>query len=286
MNLIALLNISQNFDEAPLFMIKDNNNSEGEIITGILVIGSIVTKTLSGDYNPEQIQAAIRQILFFYKLLPDEWKRKAFWIFEKLWNKQQVVITTEPESPKSYYENTFKNQKMKDLYQILPLPDAACIHMGNTMSNYISVGLHSESDETKKKIEYQYGQRGLNIINMVTTGDIEIFFEEINEKRIEGTNIINQFNQWIENYQKISLLLAPEISYNEKLVEEKVKEIVVNRIKSYILINMSGNMDDITKLLLTVEELKQKNPLLYKEILPLINQSGVLYSIKIKICLS
>lgn len=70
------------------------DDKESKLILGISVIQSLVTRVIS---NPSQILSGLKQILYFYRLLPEEWKKKAFWIFEKLWSKEKVVITTEPE---------------------------------------------------------------------------------------------------------------------------------------------------------------------------------------------
>ena len=76
-------------------MIKETESKEitiaskDKIILGISVIQSLVTRVIS---DPTQILSGLKQILFFYRLLPPEWKKKAFWIFEKLWDKKRIEL--------------------------------------------------------------------------------------------------------------------------------------------------------------------------------------------------
>jgi len=77
---------------------KKTNDSSDKLITGISVIQSLVTKVIS---DPTQILSGLKQILFFYRLLPQKWKKKAFWIFEELWSKKRVVVSTDPEKART-----------------------------------------------------------------------------------------------------------------------------------------------------------------------------------------
>ena len=74
------------------------DDTKDQEILGIRVISSIVSKAGTVT-DPSTILSAIKQIIFFYRLLPEKWKREASKLLDKLWNKEKVIISTEPEQP-------------------------------------------------------------------------------------------------------------------------------------------------------------------------------------------
>ena len=50
---------------------------------------------------------------------------------------------------------------------MLPQVDQAIMLQGKSMITLINKGLHSDSDTIKGTVEQKYGQRGLNIVNML-----------------------------------------------------------------------------------------------------------------------
>jgi len=267
-------------------MTKDNleNDSVGDpeqqnkLILGLSVIQSLVTKVIS---NSSQILSGLKQILFFYRLLPPKWKKKAFWIFEKLWNKKRVVISTEPEKPGRVYDLRFDNADLAQLYTNLPEIDQAIFLQGREMQLLIQKGLHGDSDEIKQQVEKRYGQRGLNIVNMLTTNDIEYFLEEI--KKPLSKEIESSFNDWVNKYDSFTLLVSPTNLNNPSKIRDKIIEISKKNIKKYVLINLSGKMQDCTALINLVGEMKEKKELNFSKFTPDIKESGFCKSLRIKI---
>ncbi len=265
-------------------MIKDNQESEkidnkqNKLILGISVIQSLVTKFIS---DPTQILSGIKQILFFYRLLPPEWKKKAFWIFEKLWNKKKVVISTEPERSERVYNLTFDNDDLTQLYNSLPEIDQAIFLQGREMQLLIQKGLHGDSDEIKQQVEKRYGQRGLNIVNMLTTNDIEYFIEEL--KKPITKEVESVFNEWVNKYDSFTLLVSPTNLDKPQEIKNKIIAIAKNNFRKYVLINLSGKIGDCTSLINLISEMKEKKELNYSQFNPDIKESGFCKSLRIKI---
>lgn len=210
---------------------RQNNkgdNQEDKLILGISIIQSLVTKVIS---DPTQILSGLKQILFFYRLLPNEWKKKAFWIFERLWSKKKVVISTEPEKSGRVYNLPFDNDELKNLYDNLPEIDKAIFLQGREMQLLIQKGLHGDSDEIKIHVEKRYGQRGLNIVNMLTTNDIEYFLVELEKPVTKKVETI--FNEWVNKYDSFTVLISPTKLNNPSEIKSKIlKYFISQRIAS------------------------------------------------------
>jgi len=254
------------------------DNKENTLIVGISVIQSLVTKVIS---DPSQILSGIKQILYFYRLLPDKWKKKAFWIFEKLWGKKKVVISTEPEKSERVYELTFDNEDLTQLYKNLPEIDQAIFLQGREMQLLIQKGLHGDSDEIKLQVEKRYGQRGLNIVNMLTTNDVEYFLEET--KKPITKEVESKFNEWVNKYDSFTLLVSPLGLSNPSEIKKKIIALAKNSFRKYILINLSGKMEECTSLMNMISELKEKKELNFSNFDPDIKESGFCKSLRIKI---
>lgn len=258
---------------------NSDNKISNETIVGINVIGSLVSKAVS---NTSQILSGLKQILFFYRLLPDEWKKKAFWIFEKLWSKKLVIISTDPEQPEKIYGVTFDNDKLNNMFNLLPIADQAIILQGKSMVDLISRGLHGDSDEIKNNVEDRYGQRGLNIVNMLTTKDIQYLLDELAEQ-FNAKDCERKFNEWALQYDSIAVLVSPVDFKDLDKIKARIKNSSKNNIKNYTLVNLSGKMEDCTKLLQLVSDMKTCQELKYNEMAPDISESGFCKSLRIKI---
>ena len=260
---------------------RKQKESQEQIVAGIIVIESIVSKVVSSS---SEILSGLKQILFFYRLIPKKWKEKAFWIFEKLWTKKKVVISTNPEKAEQIYEVVFEDDKLKALYDMLPQVDQAIMLQGKSMITLINKGLHSDSDTIKGTVEQKYGQRGLNIVNMLTTKDIQYVLEEIETEKItQQKDFEKKFNDWAHNYDSLSVLVSPiEISDN-KNVKKKIMVLAKNTPKNYILVNVSGKMEDCTQLINIISELKENKELNYEKFIYDIFDSGWCKSLRGKI---
>ncbi|MEA3229332.1 MAG: hypothetical protein U9P44_00295 [archaeon] len=258
---------------------EELNKDKDEQIIGISVISSIVSKVIS---DPSQILSGLKQILFFYRLLPKEWKKRAFWIFETLWNKKKVIMSTDPEQPGKIYEVTFEDTKLEKLYKILPQVDQAIILQGKSMLELINKGLHGDSDEIKRDVEKRYGQRGLNIVNMLTTNDIQYLLEELKEP-LNDKDCEEKFNEWAYKYDTITFLVSPINLSNPNEIKKRVKELSKNTPKDYVLINLSGKTQDCTELWELISKLKDNKELNYYDIDSDISDSGFCKSLRIRI---
>jgi len=260
--------------EAP----AETDDKQDKLILGISVIQSLVTKVIS---DPTQILSGLKQILFFYRLLPPEWKKKAFWIFEKLWSKKKVVISTEPEKSERVYNLTFDNDDLTQLYNNLPEIDKAIFLQGREMQLLIRKGLHGDSDEIKQQVEKRYGQRGLNIVNMITTNDVEYFLDEL--KKPITKEVESKFNEWVNKYDSLALLVSPSKLSKPPEIKKKIITLAKNNFRKYMLINLSGKMEECTFLINLISEMKEKKELNYSKFYPDIKDSGFCKSLRIKI---
>lgn len=246
---------------------------------GIVAIGSLVVTAIS---DPSRIPSALQQIFFYYRLLPPEWKTKAFWIFERLWRKKLVIISTNPEEPEKIYEVAFKDKKLQKLFDLLPPVDQAIMLQGKSMVDLIAKGLHGPSDEAKKEVNSRYGQRGLNIVNMLTTKDIAYLLAEL-EEPAKPKIWINKFNEWADIYDSISALVSPADIENQEKIKARILDLAKKGKKDYIIVNLCGNMEGCTTLLKLISDMKDKNELNYSNTKQDISNSGFWKSLRVRI---
>ncbi|HLD81172.1 MAG TPA: hypothetical protein VJA40_04195 [archaeon] len=258
------------------------NGKKEDGILGIRLISSIVAQFSSGIHPPEQILSAFKQILYFYNLLPTEWKKKAFWIFEKLWLKKQVIVSTTPEDPQKVYETNFNDDRVNQLLKILPDTDKSILLLGKTMVDLIQKGLHTESDNIKAEVSKRYGLRGLNIVNMVTTGDIEYFLEE-SEALKENVRKLKKFDEWAYDYESIALLISPKEMNNKEMIVKKIVGLAERSKKGFVLLNISGKLEEIIIVQKYIEDLKNEEKLNYKNVETNTSDSGFYKALRIKI---
>src|SRR3989344_3415680 len=242
---------------------KNSKEDKNKVILGISVISSIVSRVKTSE--PTEILAALKQILYFYELIPEEWKKKAYYIFSKLWDRKKVIISTDPDKVENIYEVNFEDDRIQKLYQHLPQMDQAILLQGKSMLDLISKGLHGDSDEVKIKVENRYGQRGLNIVNMLTTKDIGYALDELDEI-LDPKKVETNFNRWSLDYDSISLLVPPVDLEHLELIEKRILATAKSTPKKFMIINLSGKIEDCTKMLQFVHTLKEKKILNYKSI--------------------
>lgn len=258
---------------------KGLDDTKDKQIAGISVISGIVANVIS---DSSKILSGIKQILFFYRLLPAKWKEKAFWIFEKLWGKNKVVISTDPEQPQKIYEVTFEDAKLQKLFELLPEVDQAIMLQGRAMLELINKSLHGDSDEIKREVEHRYGQRGLNIVNMLTTNDIHYLLNEL-EEPLEEKKSLEKFNEWAYKYDLTALLVSPTELGDVTKIKQRIVELSKNTPKDYVLVNLSGKMEECTELLKVVNDLREQKELNYHDIDEDISDSGFWKSLRIRI---
>ena len=222
---------------------SDLDESTKEQILGITVIDSIVNKVMMGILGHAQVIPAIKQILYFYKIIPSKWKNRAFGIFSKLWNKKVFLMSTNPEMPQQIYETSFSDGRIDEIIKFLSVTDRSIMYEGKSMLDLYKRGLHSEADRIKKDVKEYYGNRGLNIVNIITSGDINHLLDEINDFS-NKENVIGIFDDWAENYVDIALLLSKE-NLNKDYIKQKIIEMAESLKKDYIIVHLASNSSDV-----------------------------------------
>jgi len=263
--------------------VQPDDSNRTKTILGIAIIQTIVSK--ANISSPREILSSLKQIFYFYNLIPEEWKKKAYWIFEKLWNRKKIIISTNPDKAGEVYNTdiSFDDDRLQNLFNRLPKTDQAIMLQGKVMQDMINRGLHSDANEKKVSIKNRYGQRGVNIVNMITTNDISYTIEEI-EKLPSTQNPESKFNEWADNYLNIVVLVSPYELENVETIKNRIKAATKNNTKrNYLLIHLSGRLEDGTKLILLIAELKEKKELQYNNFEPNIIDSGFYKTLTIKI---
>ena len=169
---------------------------------------------------------------------------------------------------------------MNDLYKSVSEVNQAIIRQGEAMLKLINKSLHSDSDEIKRYVEKRYGRRGLNIVDMITTKDINYLLEEIESFKPEKCESV--LNKWADDYDNIALLVSPLRLDEPGAVKEKIKYIARKTPKDYILVNLSGKMEDCTRLLNIIEDLEKEKLLKFKMESD-ISDSGFCKSLRVKL---
>gem|GEM_PF-2460763 len=271
---------------------KKEENIEGQIdtkspgntqvIMGIILISSIVNDVLSGNPNPEQIAIAMDQILYYAEALPKDWKKKAYYLFSRLWDRKRVFISTRPELGDNIYGESFDDTRIEKLYRVLPQKEAALLVLGNTFSKMLKRGLHHQYKEQKEETEAKYGSWGAKIVNLVTTGDIQYMLDELGDNYSKDT-ALKKFNEWVDNYQDISILVSPSDFEQEKAIRNRIITAATNLKKSFLLLHVSGTYRDVTKLVPLVEDMERNDLLNYSDLIPSLSKSGFCHSLKIEL---
>ena len=229
----------------------------------IRFIEAIVNSVLQ-ETKIARITAALKQIFILWNYIPEDLRRKCYFVFDKLWKKNLVVLSTKPEMPGVIYEVEFYDEQLKKIYFSVSEKDASAIRLGVSMRELISRGLHSDSDDIKQDAHDCYKERGLSIVNLITTNDISFLFDDVADL-IEKEKIKEKFDWWVENYTNISILVSPEQLQNIPELESKILTAAKSLAKTYILINFTGKMNEIQNLIQIIEKLKTGKKLCFKE---------------------
>ena len=213
--------------------------------------------------------------------MPDDLKRKAFFVFEKLWLKKAFVFSTQREFPTIFFQNDmFKDGQLKKIYDSLPLKDASALLLGLAMREEINRAQHEESEKIKKTAYSRYGQRGETITNLVTTNDIANLADEIAEIT-DKTQIKRIFDEWTENYPNISILVSPEEVGHPASIKSKIVAATKSLAKPFIIVNMCSNdLETISKLVKVIESMNEEKLIKYKEFVKDEGESGFYFYFK------
>lgn len=247
---------------------------------GIHIIRNIVDK-LWAETKVQKIVAGIQQIIALWKYLPDDLKRKSFFVFEKLWAKKLLFFSTRKEIPEIFLQNDlFKDQQLRKIYENLTDHDASALLMGMAMKEHINRAQHSDSEKIKKMASSRYSQRGLTITNLMTTNDIGLIAEEIAEIN-DKTQIKKVFDFWVSNYQNISVLVSPEEIENCDMIQKNVLRATRSLIRPFVIVNMCSNdIETVNKLIILIEKMKTDKIIDYKEFAKDTGQSGFYFYFK------
>lgn len=264
--------------------IKTNNEKQ---ILGIRIIDAIASK-VSELSSSEQIFSAAKQILIFYKLIPKEWKSTAAKIFEKLWSKKKIVMSTDPEKPAEIYETyetNFGDDRLTKLFKKVSERDKSIFILGKSMIDLIQKGLHNESESIKDTVDIRYDGRGLTIVNMITTGDIQYVLNEI-DPLTDSKTILDTFNGWVDTYDSFALLISPSELIDPKKIEEKIINLSKRAKKNYVMVHVSGKIEDVNKVTEIISKMKEEKKLKYERLEPFIVDSGFYKALNAKILFS
>lgn len=117
------------------------------------------------------------------------------------------------------------------------------MYEGKSMLDLYKRGLHSEANKLKKEVKERYGNRGLNIVNIITSGDINHLLDEISDFS-NKENVLEIFDDWAENYVDIALLLSKE-NLNKDYIKQNILELAKSLKKDYIIIHFASNYTDV-----------------------------------------
>jgi len=244
---------------------NDQSPNKEDTIIGIKVIESIVDRVTLGLLDPIQTLSAIKEILYFHKFLPESWKKKAYHIFMKIWDKKQVIISTATEAPKQIYEISFDDRRIESLMEHLSEADRSAMYEGKSMLDLSKRGLHSDVNKIREEVKEKYGFRGLNISYIISTGDINFLLDEIDNLR-NKKEVLKVFNWWADNYQDVSFLISRE-DLSEDFITERIVNICKLMKRNYILIHFSSNLDEAQKIQVLITDLFEKGKVVkYKTI--------------------
>jgi hypothetical protein len=214
----------------------------------------------------------MKQILYFYKLLPEEWRRKAHFIFDNLWKKKTAILSTNPDAAMGFMEANFNDARINQLFALVPDNDKKIMFASQGVIDLTDKGLHADSFISKGLILKNHGIRGINITDMLTTGDIEQpLLESAGKKSEEQLKI---FNWWADNYDKIAFLVLSEQIAEPEKIEAEIKERAKSRLKPYVLINFAGTLEEARKLIDIITDMKTQKKLNYISIVPILKERG------------
>ncbi len=229
----------------------------------IRVISDIVEKVL-GSQKIDEVISAIRQILVFWNHIPPDLKKKTYFTFEKIWNRHFAIFSTKKEIPELFLTEKFSDPRIEKIWESATQKDASALILGITTKELINRAQHEQSKAVKENAYYRYGSRGLTISNIVTTDDIYLIADEIGS--ISDRNAIKQiFENWIENYMEIAILVEPGNIKNIDAIEKEILRATRSLKKNYLILNMCSNSPDtIQELINLVEKMKSDKKIKYE----------------------
>ncbi len=166
------------------------------------------------------------------------------------------------------------------MYNLLPPADRSALRLGKLIDDYNRKGLHSEVGDVRTDILEKYGERGLNISHLISSGDIQYLLDEIENSSEEEKKEV--FYHWSEQYNRFALFLSPAELENENEIRTKIKNIIKSTPKDYILIHMIGSTEDIDKLNILINRFFSDD-FKYENQQSTISEIGFCNNIKIKV---
>ncbi len=152
-------------------------------------------------------------------------------------------MSTNPEMPQLIYDSSFSDGRINEIIKFFSVTDRSIMYEGKSMLDLYKRGLHSEANKLKKEVKERYGNRGLNIVNIITSGDINHLLDEISDFS-NKENVLEIFDDWAENYVDIALLLSKE-NLNKDYIKQNILELAKSLKKDYIIIHFASNYTDV-----------------------------------------
>lgn len=247
----------------------------------IRFISNIVEK-ISQQENITKIVGGIQQILDLWRYIPNDLKRKAYFVFEKVWKKKAIAFSTKHELLPIFFDNEFQDKQVKKIYQSISDNDASALLLGLSTLELINRGQHTQAELLKQSAYSRYEKRGSTIVNFVTTKDIYLMIDEDTHNIENKEEIKRKFEWWVDNYQTISVLVSPEDLQNAEKIENQILSATCSLKRNYVLINMSTNsIDSINTLINIIEKMENNKKIKYLKFeKENISESGFYYSFK------
>ncbi len=261
----------------------------------IRLVSSIIENTRILN-SREKMLAALKQLIAVWKYIPPELRKKAAELFNKIWESKDIAISTDPELMKETTAEVFDDPKVDQLYCILSVADRTSLRLGQSMKKLRARWLEDEVARKKEELRSIYGKRGLSIGHMITTDDIQYFFDQCEksfgpldskdyffEKRKQ---ILELFEWWALNYMSFTVLVEPdELESGMGTLNERILQTATNASTDFIVIHMISSFENTQKLLTILGKLKTDGRLNYLEMKPTINQIGALTALSLKLSL-
>ncbi len=252
----------------------------------IAVIEGIIRKfNISRLTSPETIYSAIEQIIAFLKYVPPELREKAVEILKSLWKRKFVLFSTEKEKAEELTNIQIEDPRLLNLHGIIGPTEKSIILQSISIKRLNERGLHEYADNRKDEIVSRYHYFGEVICQMITTGDINIILDELDDKE-KNEHKKRLFEWWVENYHNVSLMVSPlELKHPDK-IKEKIIKMAASTTRNYLLIHLTAtptgcdSIDDI------VSELKEERKLTYTDLITTNESSGFYNTITIRLIFS